>query len=106
MDIASTIAKDFECVLRAGLASSLTFGAGTEAEASVPAMLTETTIAAELNVGGERPKRTFSATLLAKLVPAGTRPGGLVRLDGVAYRIETVRQLRERPLTVIEFSEK
>lgn len=105
----TVIVSDFREILESGLAAPLSFGNATSSE-SVLATVEETTITADLMPGGVRPKRTFSATLLAEdLCRAGfsaPRIGGAIRYGGDEYRIRSVKRRPEFPLVQIEFSEK
>lgn len=99
------IRLDLAAILADGLASEIAFRLdGVPQPASADAIVSETTLGAEADVGGARLKRSFSAVLRCDALPKLPRWGNLVEYRGETFRVSQVRTSATN-LTV-EFSEK
>jgi len=110
MTLQEQIAMDFECILneKGALAAELVFFLGTQGEKSVKATVSEIDVSAELIIGGFKPARAFSATVLTSDFLAGAFPccGDRVQFGGKIYRVAGVATAPDRALTTITFTEK
>lgn len=101
----STFIRDLKKILADGLAAEIAFRLdGVPEPERVLAIVSETTLGAEADVGGARIKRSFSAVLAADALPKRPRWGNLVEYLGETFRVAQVRA-SDTNLTV-EFSEK
>lgn len=103
MDI-DCIESDFENLMAtSGIAAEVDFGNGLAVKAAV----TEITFDAELELGGTRRKRAWTATCLRKTLNGRfVRAGDLVSFDGLNCRVAQVRWHKNLPLTEIDFEER
>lgn len=106
MSLRDEIEADFGEVLGEAPSASLTFEASGLAAQRVRAAVSETTFASDLEGGGFRARRSFSATArLSDFSQGVPKPGTLVRYSGKSYRVTNAKASAENPLVEIEFGE-